>query len=208
MRDGSRHGQWGGVMPGRTTLTFPTHDPRLRAVEPDAELVARHAAQLCAWYNGDINADMMGASAAMTVAEVREFWADLGASGARAFLCFVGDTLVGDMDLRGELAAGHAEFAILIGDEGTKGRGLGLAFATMIHVFAFRDLGLRRIYVTPKTKNERVQRLNRKLGYARDDGALARSFLEPGDTESESQSVGETELRAAIGAAWDGVVRT
>jgi RimJ/RimL family protein N-acetyltransferase len=190
----------------RTTLTHPTHDVRLRAVEPDEALVAAHAEQLCAWYNGAINADMMGASSAMTVAEVREFWADLGASGARAFLCFVGDTLVGDMDLRGDLSAGHAEFAILIGDEGTKGRGLGLAFATMIHVFAFRDLGLGRIYVTPKAKNERVQRLNRKLGYVRDDGELARSFLEAGDVESESQSVGPEELRAAIGAAWDAVV--
>jgi RimJ/RimL family protein N-acetyltransferase len=191
-----------------TTLTLPRHDERLRAVQPDARLVTAHAAQLCAWYNNMENAQMMGAGSTMTEADVRDFWADLDASGARGFLCFVGDRLVGDMDLRGKLSDGYAEFAIMVGDTRDKGQGLGLAFATMIHVFAFRELGLHRIYVTPKRENQRVQRLNRRLGYVPDASERARSFLDEGDTESESQSVGPDELRAAIGADWQSVVCT
>lgn len=191
----------------RVALAWHSHDPSLRAIEPDEALVRRHASTLAGWYNASENATMMGAGAVMSEDDVIDFWRELRQGGARGFLCFSGEALVGDMDLRGELARGHAEFAIMIGETREKGRGLGLAFATMIHVFAFRDLGLGRIYVTPKTENERVQRLNRRLGYVRDDGPLARSFLEPGDDESESQSIGEAELRSALPAAWTEVDR-
>lgn len=169
------------------------------AIAPDDELVHRHAAQLCGWYNAPENAAMMNGSGAMSHDDVIEFWRDLGADGGHGFFGYVDGELVGDADLRG-LRAGTAEFAIMIGRAESKGRGIGRALAEMVHVFAFRDLGLARLYVPPQRDNTRVHALNASLGYARDDSDAARAFAD--SPACETYSIAAAAFRATHERAW------
>lgn len=160
----------------------PAGGPALLAVEPDDALVRAHAATLAGWYNARENASMMGGQTTLTADDVVDFWRELRSGGGRGFFSFADGALVGDMDLRTvDLARRTAEFAILVGARETKGRGLGGKFACMIHVFAFRELGLARTYGQPKRENERVQRLEARLGYERDDSPEAWAYADPGD---------------------------
>lgn len=168
---------------GRTELLWDVPGgPSLRAVEPDDALVEAHAATLARWYNAAENASMLGGATDLAEADVVAFWRELRAAGGRGFLSFADGDLVGDMDLRTvDMGRRTAEFAILVGDAATKGRGLGGRLACMIHVFAFRELGLLRTYGQPKRANVRVQRLEARLGYARDDSPEAWAYADPGD---------------------------
>lgn len=144
-------------------------------------LVEEHKETLAAWYNAPRNAEMMGGSGTMTPDDVLEFYASLADEGGVGMLAFVDGDLVGDMDLRGFAHAAEgevAEFAIMIGDERRKGQGLGRTFAAMLHVHAFRDLGLARLYVPPRETNVRVHALNDFLGYVRDESERARAFAD------------------------------
>lgn len=158
-------------------LRWPRDGVLFEAIEPAAELVGVHAPTLRRWYNAADNAPMMGGSGDMTDEDVVAFWRALRQGGGRGFLAFVDGALVGDMDLR-NVSAGAAEFAIMIGDASQKGRGLGKVLAAMLHVFAFRELGLSRVYVQPKRENVRVQRLERALGYEPDDSPAARAYAD------------------------------
>ena len=81
---------------------------------------------------------------------------------------------------------------------------LGATFATMLHVFAFRDLGLERIYVQPKRENVRVQRLERSLGYTPDDSPEALSHADAGD-DVITMSISADTFRAGHAEAWANV---
>jgi len=163
------------------------------AIEPDAAVVAAHADTLARWYNAPGNASMMGGSGDMSPGDVVDFYRELAEGGGRGFLCFVDGALVGDMDLR-SLRAGSAEFAVMIGDTAQKGLGFGGTFAAMIHVFAFRELGLSRVYVQPRRENVVVQRLEQRLGYELDDSAEARSHAD--DDDSITMSISSEVFRA------------
>jgi RimJ/RimL family protein N-acetyltransferase len=110
--------------------------------------------------------------------------------------------LVGDADVRG-VRDGAAEFAIMIGAPAQQGRGLGRALASMVHVFAFRELGLDRLFVPPRRDNRRVHALNRFLGYERDDSAAARAYADGAD--SETYSISAATFRALHADAWEKV---
>ena len=170
------------------------------AIEPDAEAIERHADTLLLWYNARENAAMMNGSGTMSRADVVDFWRGLRHGGAHGFLSFIDGALAGDMDLRAVRGA-TAEFAIMIGDSANKGRGIGKALARMIHVFAFRDLGLERIFVSPRRDNGRVLALEAFLGYARDDGEEARERADD-DSACETYSLGRDEFRRRHEAAW------
>jgi len=187
----------------RIELRWDKDGLSLVALEPDDALVAAHAATLTRWYTAPENASMMGGSTTMTEADTREYWTELREAGGRGFLFFADGVLVGDADLRG-FRDDVAEFAIMIGEASQKGRGLGLALARMLHVFAFRELRLRRLYVPPKAENARVHRLNAALGYQPDDGPVARSFAD--EEDARTASVGPEEFRAKNDAAWREVV--
>jgi RimJ/RimL family protein N-acetyltransferase len=92
-------------------------------------------------------------------------------------LLFRDGALAGDADLR-HIEAGHAEFAILVAARAAQGRGLGTAFARMLHVFAFRTLGLERVYVTILPENLASLRMFDKLGYRRDESPEARAHVD------------------------------
>lgn len=163
--------------PSRSSAFDDDARTRLVAVEPDPERLATAAPALREWYNHRGNAAMMGGATDMTVADVIGFWADLRERGGRGFLTYVDDVLVGDMDLR-EVTNVAAEFAILVGSDAQKGRGLGTSLGAMLHVFAFRALGLEVVYTQMKRENARMQRVARALGYVDDASAAARRYAD------------------------------
>jgi RimJ/RimL family protein N-acetyltransferase len=187
----------------RITLAFTRGGRSHLAVEIDDATLSTHARQLRDWYNAAENASMMGGSTDTEDADVLAFVRDLRASGGRWFLLFVDGDPVGDMDLRC-VTERSAEFAIMIGDTQRKGQGLGATFATMLHVFAFRDLGLERIYVQPKRENVRVQRLERSLGYELDDSPEAKSHAD--DENAVTMSITAEVFRSNRPDAWTEVV--
>lgn len=183
-------------------LAFERGGRSFVAVELDDEALRSHASQLRDWYNAVENASMMGGATDTEDADVLAFVRDLRAAGGRWFLLTVDGAPVGDMDLR-SVTERTAEFAIMIGDTDRKGQGLGATFATMLHVFAFRDLGLARIYVQPRRENVRVQRLELSLGYMPDDSPEARSHAD--DDDVVTMSIGSEEFRARHEDAWRSV---
>lgn len=63
-----------------------------------------------------------------------------------------------------------AEFGIVLGRPNT-GRGIGREVTTAVLSFGFRELNLRRIYLSVLANNERAIRLYRAIGFA-DEGRL------------------------------------
>ena len=187
----------------RVRLAWSVGGRSFEAIEPDRELVLEHAAKLVGWYNAPANASMMDSSGRMSHADVVDFWRELRNSGGRGFLGFMSGELVGDADVRG-MRDGAGEFAIMIGAQAQQGRGLGRALASMIHVFAFRELGLERLFVPPRIDNWRVHALNRFLGYGRDDSLAARAYAD--GPKSETYSISASTFRALHSDAWNGVV--
>lgn len=162
-------------------VDWSTDAGQLAAIEATLPEVARYAEVLAAGYNHPRNAGLMGHVEAISPAEVVDSYAERIAEGARAFLLFRSDQLVGDADLRG-MRDGSGEFAFMIGDPALQGQGLGTRFAIMIHAFGFSHLGLDRIYASIAAHNAASRRVFEKLGYAVDDSVTARSYAdEPGD---------------------------
>lgn len=182
-------------------ITWRRHDVLHRAIEPGD--VAAHAGALCDWYNLPENAALMGNTAVMTTADVLEYWAERPARRARGFLLFADDALVGDAELR-NIVDGRGEFSLMIGALATQGRGFGGTFAAMVHVFAFRILGLERVYVQPLPENVRVQRLERRLGYSLDDSPEARAFAD--DDRAITMSIDRAAFEANNAEAWREVI--
>jgi RimJ/RimL family protein N-acetyltransferase len=186
------------------TLTYARNGLSFVATEVDDATLQQHARRLRDWYNAAENASMMGGATDTEDTDVLDFVRDLRASGGHWFLLFVDGAPVGDMDLR-SVTERSAEFAIMVGDTARKGQGLGATFATMLHVFAFRDLALERIYVQPKRENVRVQRLERSLGYEPDDSPEARSHADDGD-DVVTMSIAADVFRGKHPSAWEDVV--
>ena len=162
-------------------IDWTTSVGKLVALEPEISEVDAHAAALAAGYNDPANAVLMGHSAPIGRDEVVESYEDMRDDGARLFLLFLDGELVGDADLRG-LDDGAAEFAFMIAAPNQQGKGLGTKFATMVHAFGFRALGLATIYASVVPSNTASRRVFEKLGYVLDDSPTARAFAdEPGD---------------------------
>jgi RimJ/RimL family protein N-acetyltransferase len=118
------------------------------------------------------------------------------------FLLEQDGVLVGDADFR-KFDAESAEYAIMIGARNLQGRGLGRKFTTMLHAWAFRRLGLDRVYVTILPSNHASVRLFEHLGYEPDSSPRARSLI---DEESDvTLSVSRSIFEFRYGAMMDGV---
>lgn len=170
-------------MPGpkRMQIAWSTPSGELSALEPALTDVAAHAAQLARAYNDPHNAALMGHVDSFEDEEVVEHYEDMREDGARAFLFFADGELAGDGDLRG-LREGNAEFAFLVAARASQGKGLGTRFALMLHAFAFRHLGLQRVYASIVPGNVASRRVFDKLGYTLDEGDVARGYADdPGD---------------------------
>jgi RimJ/RimL family protein N-acetyltransferase len=169
-----------GVQPARYRITWPAPDGTLEAIEPRPEEVARHAAALAAAYNDPHNAPLLGHTEPIAEAEVVAHYASLAAGGGHGFLVLRDGALVADGDLRG-VADGAAELAFLVTAVSAQGKGLGTRVATMIHAFAFRQLGLDRIYASVMPANTASRRVFEKLGHALDTSPRARVYADEPD---------------------------
>lgn len=166
----------------------------LRAIEPTRAELMQYSDALADGYNDPANAPLMGHTSVISPREVVESYEESIGNGMRAFLFFIGDAFAGDGDLRNprgtpgesnalQMSRGHtAEFAFMIAVPSAQGKGLGTRFATMLHMFGFRELGLARIYASVVPQNTASLRAFEKLGYVRDDSPEARGYAEePGD---------------------------
>lgn len=169
---------------------------RLRAVEPHDDELAGCAPALAAFYNDDHNRAMMANTTLVTPAEVIDIWADMRAGGGRPFLLFTDGALAGDADLR-RLEADRAEFAFLVGARAAQGRGLGTAFGLMIGAFAFRALGLARVYAAILPHNRASLRAFEKMGYDVDGSPDARVYADEDDEVTVSIARAAFEARHA-----------
>lgn len=149
----------------------------LRACEPTSAEVAEAAPRLASFYNEPHNRAMLAHEDALSVKDVVAHYRGLASEGARAFLLQLDGLIVGDGDLR-HVVGESAEVALLIGERAVQGKGLGTLFGVMLHAFAFRALGLRRLYATIIPANAPSLRLFAKLGYERDDSPSARRYID------------------------------
>lgn len=168
----------------------------LRAIEPTPDEVRIAAPALGSFYNDPHNRRMMANTMSLSPEDVAASFAELHAEGGRPFLLYAGERLVGDGDLRHlQVRAGAAEIAILVGDRGSQGQGLGTRFTALLHAFGFQVLGLERIYASILPENEPSLRLFGKLGHTPDTSEAARAFAdEPGDV---TLSVARADFEAA-----------
>jgi len=165
----------------RYRIDWTSGDATLSVREATPAEIRAAAPVLAASYDDPHNAAMMGHDEPFDAEEVVEHYADLADEGGHGFLLFENDVLVGDADLRG-VTADHAELAIMLLPRETQSRGLGTRFCTMIHAYAFRTLGLSRLYVAILPGNAASQRLFARLGYVPDDSPDARALV---DDDSE-----------------------
>jgi RimJ/RimL family protein N-acetyltransferase len=153
----------------------------LLAIEPTDAEITQHSLALSTGYNEPTNAELMGHANAISPSEVIDAYTESIAGGMRAFLLFVDGAFAGDADLR-NFRGNTAEFAFMIAAPTAQGKGLGTAFATMIHAFGFRTLDLHRIYASVVPHNTASQRVFEKLGYVVDETRAGREYAEePGD---------------------------
>lgn len=148
------------------------------AIEPTEAEIADAAPDLAAYYNDAHNRQMMAhEDEPFTAAGVVTYYRELREAGGRPFLFQREGVLVGDGDLR-NIEDRTAEIAIMIGGRAIQGRGLGTRFAIMLHVFAFRVLGLERVFISVIPANAASRRLFEKLGYEIDDSPEARELID------------------------------
>jgi RimJ/RimL family protein N-acetyltransferase len=164
----------------RCVLELADGGIRLVGREPTPSEIVAAAPRLAAFYNEPHNRAMLGHDAALSEADVVAHYRRLSSAGGRAFLLELDGRLVGDGDLR-HVEDHRAEVAILIGERGVQGRGLGTGFGVMLHAFAFGALGLRRLYASIIPANAASLRLFAKLGYERDDTPEARRDVDEPD---------------------------
>jgi RimJ/RimL family protein N-acetyltransferase len=168
----------------RFRIDWETPAGALAAIEPTIADIAQHAAALAAAYNDPHNAPLMGHAEPLSPDDVVEHYRELLADGDHPFLLYCDGELAGDADLRGiaELrSAQAAEFAFMVAARAAQGKGLGTKYATMIHAFAFAQLGLARIYAAVVPANVASRRVFEKLGHAIDRSASARAVADEDD---------------------------
>jgi RimJ/RimL family protein N-acetyltransferase len=158
-------------------IDWDTDVGHLAALEPTLKEVAARASQLAAGYNEPRNAKLMGHEEPISEFEVVDHYEAMFQDGARVFLLYRDDQLVGDADLRG-LRDGTAEFAFMVAAPTEQGKGLGTKFARMIHAVAFEALGLHHVFASIVPANVASRRVFEKLGYIRDDGPVARAYAD------------------------------
>ena len=181
-------------------LELADGDDRLVAREPTRAEVVGAAARLAAFYNEPRNQAMLAHDDALSVTDVVAHYRNLHSEGGRPFLLELDGVLVGDGDLR-NIEKDRAEVAILIGERNIQGKGLGTRFGIMLHAFAFRTLGLERLYASIIPANTPSLRLFAKLGYERDDTPAARRYVdEPDDVTLSLEAERFVRLHGSLAA--------
>ena len=73
----------------------------------------------------------------------------------------------------------NAEFSILIGDDRYRGKGIGFYVSTKILEHGFKDLGLKRIWLTVVTTNDAALKLYSRIGF-KEEGILRTAIYKNG----------------------------
>ena len=171
----------------------------LMAIEPTEAEIADAASDLAAYYNDAHNRQMMAHEGEpFTAAGVATYYRELREEGSRPFLFQRAGVLVGDGDLR-NIEDRTAEIAIMIGGRAVQGRGLGTRYAIMLHVFAFRVLGLERVFISVIPANTASRRLFEKLGYEIDDSPEARELID--DETDVTLSIARARFEGTVSAS-------
>jgi RimJ/RimL family protein N-acetyltransferase len=152
-------------------------DDVLLATEPTRDEIRSASALLASYYNDAHNRRMMAHDEELAPDDVVAYYEELREEGGRPFLLARAGVLMGDADLR-NIEGTSGELAIMIGGRVSQGHGLGTRYAIMLHAFAFRILGLERVYVSIIPGNAASRRLFEKLGYEPDDTPEARTFVD------------------------------
>ena len=153
---------------------------KLLAFEPTEAEVLVAAPTLAIFNNDRHNSAMLTNTHEMTAAEIVESYESLRTNNGRLFFLEQDGVLMGDADFR-NISGSTAEFAILIGSRAQQSGGLGTRYAAMMHVAAFRVLGLERVYASIVPANVASRRMVEKLGYMLDQSSFANSFAEEKD---------------------------
>lgn len=162
------------------SIEAPGGQGQMVAFEPtEAEVLA--AAPMLALFNNDRhNSAMLTNTQEMTATEIVENYLSLRSNNGRPFLLVQDGLLMGDADFR-NISGSTAEFGILIGSRVQQSRGLGTRYAAMMHIAAFRVLGLERVYSSIIPNNIASRRMVEKLGYVLDQSPFAKTFAEDQD---------------------------
>jgi RimJ/RimL family protein N-acetyltransferase len=162
------------------SIEAPGEQGKLLVFEPTEAEVLVAAPMLLLFNNDRHNSAMLTNTQEMTATEIVENYALLRTNNGRPFLLEREGVLMGDADFR-NISGSTAEFGILIGSRTQQSRGLGTRYAAMMHVAAFRVLGLERVYSSIIPTNVASRRMVEKLGYQLDQSAFASSFAEQKD---------------------------
>ncbi|ALC18136.1 protein N-acetyltransferase, RimJ/RimL family [Desulfuromonas soudanensis] len=162
------------------SIEAPGGEGKLLAFEPTEEEVLVAAPLLAIFNNDRHNSAMLTNTQEMTATDIVENYEFLRTNKGRPFLLEQDGVLIGDADFR-KFSGSTAEFAILVGSRTEQSRGLGTRYAAMMHLAAFRVLGLERIYASIVPTNVASRRMVEKLGYQLDQSPFASSFAEEKD---------------------------
>ena len=152
-----------------------------RIAEPDLAALQAAAPLLSGWYNEPQNRALLTNEQDLSPEDVLAHYAAMRAGGDRPFLFYQDGALVGDGDLRGFAtwqAGPEAEYALLIGEHGAKGRGLGTRLSLLVLHLAFGPLGLARVFASVIPKNTGSLRMFEKLGFHVDASPAGRRYAE------------------------------
>ncbi len=159
------------------SIEAPSEQGKLLVFEPTETEVLVAAPVLAIFNNDRHNSAMLTNTQEMTATEIVENYEFLRTNNGRPFLLEQEGVLMGDADFR-NISGSTAEFAILVGSRTQQSRGLGTRYAVMMHVAAFRVLGLERVYASIVPTNIASRRMVEKLGYQIDQSSFASSFAE------------------------------
>ncbi len=162
------------------SIEAPSEQGKLLVFEPTETEVLVAAPELAIFNNDRHNSAMLTNTQEMTASKIVESYEFLRTNNGRPFLLEQEGVLMGDADFR-NISGSTAEFAILVGSRTQQSRGLGTRYAAMMHVAAFRVLGLERVYASIVPTNVASRRMVEKLGYQIDQSSFASSFAEEKD---------------------------
>jgi RimJ/RimL family protein N-acetyltransferase len=187
------------------SVSWTGSDGLALAFEPTRQEVAAASPHLSGYYNDTHNRAMMAHGEDMSQQDVVEHYEGVWGEGGHNFLLDIDGELMGDADLRHvDMATRTAEFAIMIGQRATQGRGMGTRFTLMLHALAFGALGLERIYITIIPANKASQRLFEKIGYEIDNSVAARDYID--EEDDITMSFGREQFQRLHGTVSAGMV--
>jgi RimJ/RimL family protein N-acetyltransferase len=165
-----------------------------RVAEPDDDALVAAAPLLARWYDHPENRALLTNQQEFTPAAVLEHYAAMRAAGARTFLFYRDGALAGDGDLRGFARpedGPEAEYALLVGEVGAQGRGLGTLFSRLVLHLAFGPLGLSQVFASVVPQNKGSLRMFEKLGFVVDASPAGRRYAEHGHDVCLRMEAGE-----------------